>query len=180
MTKLRFQNILPCKWKGQAAITLSPRSEIGSDQMSNDFSCQGFVSFTCFCWVGWGQIARKHIPLTCNKDMRSSVPVGRLEPEGILKSWAVGCPSKTCFLENKKAQPIPVVFGGWFEGSQKDFWFWQVLWGAQGCQQRQNRHYNMFHLMLVVFQSYELKENSSPMKEGLVQSMKEEMRNSED
>ena len=38
----------------------------------------------------------------------------------------------------------------------------------------------MFHLMLVVFQSYELKENSSPMKEGMVQSMKEEMKNSED
>ena len=34
--------------------------------------------------------------------------------------------------------------------------------------------------MLVVFQSYELKENSSPMKEGMVQSMKEEMKNSED
>ena len=34
--------------------------------------------------------------------------------------------------------------------------------------------------MLVVFQSYELKENSSPMKEGLVQSMEEEMKNSED
>ena len=34
--------------------------------------------------------------------------------------------------------------------------------------------------MLVVIQSYELKENSSPMKEGMVQSMKEEMKNSED
>ena len=34
--------------------------------------------------------------------------------------------------------------------------------------------------MLVVFQSYELKENISPMKEGMVQSMKEEMKNSED
>ena len=24
-------------------------------------------------------------------------------------------------LENKKAQPIPVVLGGWCKGSQKDF-----------------------------------------------------------
>ena len=38
------------------------------------------------------------------------------------------------FLENQKAQPIPVVFGGWFEGSQKDFWFEQVLGGAQDRQ----------------------------------------------
>ena len=38
------------------------------------------------------------------------------------------------FFENQNSQPIPVVFGGWFEGSQKDFWFGQVLGGAQGCQ----------------------------------------------
>ena len=30
------------------------------------------------------------------------------------------CPSKTRFLENKKAQPIPAVFGFFFEGSEKD------------------------------------------------------------
>ena len=33
----------------------------------------------------------------------------------------LGCPSLTCFFENKKVQPISVVFGGWFEVSQKDF-----------------------------------------------------------
>ena len=33
----------------------------------------------------------------------------------------LGCPSQTCFFENQNSQPIPVVFGGWFEGSQKDF-----------------------------------------------------------
>ena len=47
---------------------------------------------------------------------------------------SLGCPSKTCFLENKKAQPIPVVSGGWLKGSQKDFWFWQTLGRAQTCQ----------------------------------------------
>ena len=45
---------------------------------------------------------------------------------------ALGCPSKTCFFENQKVQPNPVVFGYWFEGSQKDFWFWQLLGGAPG------------------------------------------------
>ena len=33
-------------------------------------------------------------------------------------------------------------------------------------------------LMPIVFLSYKLKENISPMKEGIVQSMKEEMKNS--
>ena len=47
---------------------------------------------------------------------------------------SLGCPSKTCFFENKKVQPISVVFGGWFEGCQKDFVFEQVLGGAQGRQ----------------------------------------------
>ena len=51
-----------------------------------------------------------------------------------LWKWALGCPSLTFFFENKKVQPIFVVFGGWFKGSQKDFWFGQVLGGAQGCQ----------------------------------------------
>ena len=41
---------------------------------------------------------------------------------------------RNMFFENKKVQPIFVVFGGWFKGSQKDFWFGQVLGGAQGCQ----------------------------------------------
>ena len=48
--------------------------------------------------------------------------------------WWLGCPSLTCFFENKKVQPISVVFGGWFEVSQKDFWFGQVSGGAQGRQ----------------------------------------------
>ena len=34
----------------------------------------------------------------------------------------------------KKTQPISGYFGGWFEGFQKDFWFEQVLGGAQGFQ----------------------------------------------
>ena len=46
----------------------------------------------------------------------------------------LGCPSLTFFFENKKVQPIFVVFGGWFKGSLKDFWFGQVLGGAQDCQ----------------------------------------------
>ena len=29
------------------------------------------------------------------------------------------------------AQPALQVFGGWFEGIQKAFWFWQVLGVAQ-------------------------------------------------
>ena len=33
------------------------------------------------------------------------------------------CFTKTCFLRNKMAQPALQVFGGWFEGIQKDFWF---------------------------------------------------------
>ena len=48
--------------------------------------------------------------------------------------YTLGCPSLTCFFENKKVQPISVVFGGWFEVSQKDFWFGQVSGGAQGRQ----------------------------------------------
>ena len=32
----------------------------------------------------------------------------------------LGCPSQTCFFENQNSQPIPVVFRGWFEGSQKE------------------------------------------------------------
>ena len=36
-------------------------------------------------------------------------------------AYTLGCPSLTCFFENKKVQPISVVFGGWFEVSQKDF-----------------------------------------------------------
>ena len=47
---------------------------------------------------------------------------------------ALGCPSQTCFFKNQNFQPIPVVFGGWLEGSQKDFLLGQVLGGAQGCQ----------------------------------------------
>ena len=35
--------------------------------------------------------------------------------------YAIGCPSQTCLFKNQNSQPIPVVFGGWFEGSQKDF-----------------------------------------------------------
>ena len=35
----------------------------------------------------------------------------------------VGRPMKRCICENRKAHPISVVFGGWFEGSQEDFWF---------------------------------------------------------
>ena len=35
----------------------------------------------------------------------------------------VGRPMKRCICENRKAHPISVVFGGWFEGSWKDFWF---------------------------------------------------------
>ena len=32
----------------------------------------------------------------------------------ILAQYTLRCPSKTCFLENTKIQPISVVFGGWF------------------------------------------------------------------
>ena len=35
------------------------------------------------------------------------------------------------FFKKKMAQPAPQVFGGCFEGIQKDFLFWQVLRGAQ-------------------------------------------------
>ena len=38
------------------------------------------------------------------------------------------------FLKIKKTQPIFGYFGGWFEGFQKDFWFEQVLGGAQDRQ----------------------------------------------
>ena len=38
---------------------------------------------------------------------------------------------KTCFWWKIMAQPAMQVFGGCFEGIQKDFWFWQVLRGAQ-------------------------------------------------
>ena len=49
--------------------------------------------------------------------------------------FTLGCPSLTYFFENKKVQPIFVVFGGWLKGSQNDFLFGQVLGGAQGCQE---------------------------------------------
>ena len=48
--------------------------------------------------------------------------------------YILGCPTKTCFFEIKKTQPTPVVFGWYVEGSQKDFWFRQLLGGAQGRQ----------------------------------------------
>ena len=38
-----------------------------------------------------------------------------------------GDSAKHLFFENKKAQPISVVFGGRFEGSQKDFLFEQLF-----------------------------------------------------
>ena len=34
-------------------------------------------------------------------------------------------------LKKEMAQPALQVFGGWFEGIWKNFWFWQVLGGAQ-------------------------------------------------
>ena len=43
----------------------------------------------------------------------------------------IGCFAKTFFRWEKLAQPALQVFGGCFEGIQKDFWFWQVLRGAQ-------------------------------------------------
>ena len=46
----------------------------------------------------------------------------------------LGCPSQTCFFKKKYFQPIPMVFGGCLEGSQKDFWFGQVLRGAHDRQ----------------------------------------------
>ena len=46
----------------------------------------------------------------------------------------LGCPAKTCFLKNQKTQPVFVVFGSCFEGSQKDFQFKQLLGGAQDLQ----------------------------------------------
>ena len=47
---------------------------------------------------------------------------------------SLGCPSQTCFFKKKYFQPISMVFGGWLEGSQKDFWFGQVLRGAHDRQ----------------------------------------------
>ena len=44
---------------------------------------------------------------------------------------AIGCLTKTCFWWKKSAQPALQVFGGCFEGIQKDFSFWQLLGGAQ-------------------------------------------------
>ena len=40
------------------------------------------------------------------------------------EDWPLGCFTKTCFWWKKLAQPALQVFGGWFEGIQKDFWFW--------------------------------------------------------
>ena len=39
--------------------------------------------------------------------------------------YALGCFTKTCFLWKKMAQPALQVFGSWFEGIQKDFWFYK-------------------------------------------------------
>ena len=60
-------------------------------------------------------------------------------PKGFLiwtsfRGCTIGCPSQTCFFKNQNFKPIPVVFWGWFEGSLKDFWFGQVIGGAQGRQ----------------------------------------------
>ena len=41
-----------------------------------------------------------------------------------VKDWLVVrkvVKKRVFLLENKKAQPIPVVLGGWCKGSQKDF-----------------------------------------------------------
>ena len=39
----------------------------------------------------------------------------------------LGCLTKTCFWWRKLAQAALQVFGGCFEGIQKEFWFWQLL-----------------------------------------------------
>ena len=39
----------------------------------------------------------------------------------MVQGRALGCPSQTRFFKNQWVQPIPVVFGGWLEGSSKDF-----------------------------------------------------------
>ena len=46
----------------------------------------------------------------------------------VAKFWVF---QKTCFWINKMAQPSLQVFGVWFEGIQKDFWFQKVLGSAQ-------------------------------------------------
>ena len=43
------------------------------------------------------------------------------ESEAMINRLALGCPTKTCFSKKKMAQPAPQVFGGCFEGIQKDF-----------------------------------------------------------
>ena len=43
----------------------------------------------------------------------------------------LGCLTKTCFWWKKLTQPALQIFGGCFEGIQKDFWFWQFSGGAQ-------------------------------------------------
>ena len=56
----------------------------------------------------------------------------------------LGCFTKTCFRWKKLAQPALQVFGGCFEGIQKDFWFWQPClekWGLSEnlqCKKGQN------------------------------------------
>ena len=76
--------------------------------------------------MGWWASEQKvecHINCHLVPPHTDSVPPSGNHCCPILTQCTVGCPSQTCFFENQNSQPIPMVFGGWFEGSQEDFWF---------------------------------------------------------
>ena len=73
-------------------------------------------------------------PLPSARATEEMVNGQNVNGQNVNGQWSLGCPSQTCFFKNQWVQPILMVFGGWLEGSQKDFWFGQVLGGAQGRQ----------------------------------------------